>query len=89
MRVAARRSFERDIKKIKDQTVKQKIKAAIQEMQAAEKISDLPQIKKLAGHPYAYRVRVGNYRIGFYYLDEQIILARVKDRKDLYTYFPE
>ncbi len=80
MTVEARRSFERDIKKIK---------AVIQEIQASEKLSDLSQIKKLAGHAHAYWVRVGNYRIGFYYLDERIVLARVKDRKDLYTYFPE
>lgn len=89
MKIEVRSTFERDIKKIKDKAVKQKIKKVIQTVQVAESLSSLKHTQKLAGHPYAYRIRVGNYRIGFYYHDEITTLARAKHRKDIYNYFPE
>lgn len=69
--------------------VKRKVKKVIQTIQEAESLSSLKHTQKLAGHPYAYRIRVGNYRIGFYYYDGIITLARAKDRKDMYNYFSE
>ena len=89
MKIEARSTFERDVKKIKDRAVKQKIKTVIQDIQRAQKLADLNQVKKLAAHPHAYRIRTGNYRIGFYYQDQTVILARVKDREELYNFFPE
>ncbi|MGL4377778.1 MAG: type II toxin-antitoxin system RelE family toxin [Microcoleaceae cyanobacterium] len=42
----------------------------------------------MKGDDNAYRLRVGDYRIGFYFDDETITFVRVLHRKDIYRYFP-
>lgn len=89
MIIEVRSTFEKDIKKIKDKSLKQKIKQAIINVQQAQKLADIKNVKKLKGSTDAYRIRIGDYRIGFYYLNKKVILARFKNRKELYHYFPE
>ena len=45
-------------------------------------------LKKLKGDDNAYRLRVGDYRIGFYFDGDTVTFARVLHRKDIYRYFP-
>lgn len=55
-----------------------------------ERLTSLEQIsglKRLRGYSNACRVRVGDYRIGFF-VDKQITFARVLHRKDIYRFFP-
>lgn len=47
------------------------------------------ELKKLSGNPNAYRDRIGNYRLGFYYEKQTIILARFLKRNDIYKVFSE
>ena len=43
----------------------------------------------MKGHPEAYRVRVGVYRLGCYVKsDNKIIIARFVKRNDIYKLFP-
>jgi mRNA-degrading endonuclease RelE of RelBE toxin-antitoxin system len=42
----------------------------------------------LTGFKTAYRLRLGNYRIGFFFENETAELVRVLNRKDIYKYFP-
>lgn len=83
-----RSSFEKDIKKIKDKALKQRIKRAILKIQNAQQLTDIGDIKKMGGAENAYLLRIGEYRIGFYYMDKKVILSRFKSRKELYQYFP-
>lgn len=89
MIIEVRNTFEKDLKKIKDKSLKQKIKQAILNIQQAQKLAEIRNVKKLKGSIHAYRIRIGDYRIGFYYLDKKVVLARFKNRKELYYYFPE
>ncbi|MFB2833142.1 type II toxin-antitoxin system RelE family toxin [Floridanema evergladense] len=45
-------------------------------------------MKKLKGYENAYRIRVGDYRIGFTFDSETVIFYRVLHRKEFYRYFP-
>jgi len=36
----------------------------------------------------AYRARIGDYRIGFFFAGQTVIFARVLHRKDTYRFFP-
>jgi mRNA-degrading endonuclease RelE of RelBE toxin-antitoxin system len=45
-------------------------------------------LKKLKGDDNAYQLRIGDYRIGFYFDGETVTFARVLHRKDIYRYFP-
>lgn len=89
MIIEVRSTFEKDIKKIKDKSIKPKIKQAIFNIQQAQKLAEIKNAKKLKGSTHAYPLRIGDYRIGFYYLNKKVVLARFKNRKELYHYFPE
>ncbi|WPP49284.1 type II toxin-antitoxin system RelE family toxin [Catalinimonas niigatensis] len=87
MIIEVRSTFEKE--KDKGQLLKQKIKQAILNIQQAQKLAEIKNVKKLKGSTNAYRIRIGDYRIGFYYLNKKVILARFKNRKELYQNFPE
>ena len=60
----------------------------IEQIEKAENLSEISKIKKLVGHKSAYRVRMNDFRIGFFFEDQKIILARIVHRKDIYKLFP-
>lgn len=80
--------FLRDVEKLKDKKTKQQLKACIQKIKAAQQHKDIPQLKKLKGHPFAYRIRVGNYRMGVYIQDSCVTFVRFVKRNDIYKLFP-
>lgn len=41
-------------------------------------------IKRLKGHDFAYRLRMGNFRILFDVDEDTITIRRIKDRKEAY-----
>lgn len=46
---------------------------------------DIVNIKGFKGY---FRIRLGDYRIGFKREKESVIFMRVKHRKDIYKFFP-
>lgn len=90
MRIAIRSSFERDTKKLLTEN-KNAIFDAILLMQKAVIFADIPGIKNMKGGKKAkdaYRMRIGNFRICFYFRHDIIELVRVLPRKDVYKVFP-
>ena len=86
MKIQIDRSFERDSKRLTQQA-QQQVGAVIQKIKAAASLKEL-DVTKMDASTNAYRIRSGNYRIGFYMESDMIILSRVLDRKDIYRYFP-
>jgi len=80
-------SFTRDIKKanINAQTALLDI---IDNIKSSEHLSEILNVKKLKGHKTAYRIKVKDYRLCFYYEDGMITIARFLPRKDVYRFFP-
>jgi len=44
--------------------------------------------KSINGFNNYYRIRIGNYRVGFKTENQTIIFMLVRHRKDIYRYFP-
>jgi len=42
----------------------------------------------MKGHHYAYRIRVGDYRIGLFFENGLTTFAYLAHRKDIYNRFP-
>lgn len=59
-----------------DATTKQRIKTAIEKLPAGD-------VKKLTGYSYAYRLRVGDWRILFD-MQEDIMITNILPRGDAY-----
>ena len=87
MKIEIRDSFLKDIKKQSKEN-KQKIEAIFSDMKTAESISDLRNIKKLQGFKIFYRIRIGDYRLGFAFENETIVLLHFLHRKEIYRFFP-
>ena len=88
MTATFRKSFLRDLKKLKDAKVRGRIREVIAAVEEADSLSDLPDVKKMSGSSGYYRVRIGSHRIGLAVEGEGVEFVRVLDRKDVYKYFP-
>ena len=80
--------FAKDIEKIRMQSVKDDIATAIEQVEQADSLSSVINLKKLKGFKTAYRIRIGNYRIGVFVDGETVEFARVVHRRDVYKVFP-
>lgn len=88
MELEFRESFLKDINHIREKGTKKKIAAVITEVKAASSLSALRNVKKMEGSEDYYRIRIGDYRIGFRLQDKVLIFLRCLHRKDIYRYFP-
>ena len=88
MKVIILRSFLNDIKKINDKNLKIKIKDFILQLENAKSLDEVHNVKKLQGYSTAYRLRIGDFRLGFYKDGDNIELARFVKRNDIYKIFP-
>jgi mRNA interferase RelE/StbE len=89
MKVLYEKAFWRDIKKLRDQNVLDNLALVIEKIKNATDLSVLGDIKKLKGHPSAFRIKVDDYRLGFFLENDQVILTRFLNRKDIYKFFPK
>jgi mRNA-degrading endonuclease RelE of RelBE toxin-antitoxin system len=88
MNIVYLESFQKDLKKIKNQKLLKSLKTVLLNLETVDSLYDLSNVKKLAGHPEAYRIRIGDYRLGLYYSDNIVIIARLVKRNDIYKLFP-
>jgi mRNA interferase RelE/StbE len=88
MRVEFLSRFSKDINHMSQKSVKTNVAKLIRLMESENDLNNIPNLKKLVGHKSAYRVRIGDYRIGFFYESRMVIFARIVHRKDIYKVFP-
>jgi mRNA interferase RelE/StbE len=88
MKVEFSKKFSKDLDDVRTRPVKQSLLRVIDLMENVESLDNIPGTKKLKGHKTAYRTRVGDYRLGFFYENSTILLGRFVHRKDIYKIFP-
>ncbi len=64
MRTTFRKSFERDLRKIKDTPVRKHIREVIEEVEAGANPEQIRHLKKISGARGYHRIRIGHYRTG-------------------------
>ena len=83
------KSFEKSLDKIMDKALFNKIDKLIEQIEKVNSLSELLNIKKLSGFKNYYRIRIGDYRIGFEKINDSTIrFIVVAYRKDIYKIFP-
>lgn len=82
------RKFSKDLDKINDKSLLELIAGAIEWVEGNEASVVIPNLKKLVGHKNAYRIRIGDYRIGVFVEGNTVEFARILHRKDIYRVFP-
>ena len=88
MKVEFLKKFSKDLDDIRTKSAKDSVIRIIELMEVVDSLEKIPNIKKLKGHKSAYRIRVGDYRLGFFFENSTILLARFLHRKNIYRIFP-
>ena len=88
MKVEFNRYFFKDLGKISDASVKSAVADIIEVVELATNLSQVSNLKKLKGFKTAYRIRVGDYRIGIVVIRNVVEFVRVVNRNMIYKLFP-
>jgi mRNA interferase RelE/StbE len=88
MQVITTRQFEKDTGKELSKKLQLQLADIIEKIQQADHLMEISNLKKMKGYKNAYRIRLGEYRIGFRFENNTIKLSRVMNRKEIYRYFP-
>jgi mRNA interferase RelE/StbE len=89
MVVKFERTFLKDLENINDKKLGKSVKSIIEDLENAANLSEIKNLKKMKGHSAAFRIRIGDYRIGLFFLANQIELIRFLHRKEIYRKFPK
>lgn len=89
MQIEFDKSFSKSLDKIKENDILKKIENVIYHIDEAESLSQIKNVKKLVGFKKYYRIRIGEYRLGFELIDSQTIkFIIICHRKNIYNVFP-
>lgn len=88
MNVVVTKRFEKDTEKELSGTRQRELADIIEQLREAKQLTDVANLKKLTGYKTAYRIKFGDFRIGFLFENDTVTLSRVMNRKEIYRYFP-
>ena len=82
-------SFERDLRRIRNAKLRQRIERKIMELKAADAITEVSSVRHLSSQSgNDYRIRIGVYRLGVTVVNDVAILDSVGHRSEFYRRFP-
>jgi mRNA interferase RelE/StbE len=89
MRTQFTRSFAKDLRRHrKNPDLLRLVQKIIEDVEQAEAVTNLANLKQLKGEGSYYRIRTGNYRIGITIENDLVTFIRVLHRKEIYRFFP-
>lgn len=88
LKVAFRKSFVKDLERVKTKSLKKRVKHTIEQVEQAQTLRQMRDVKKLRGSEGYCRIRIGDYRIGLAVKADTVVFVRFLHRKDVYRYFP-
>ena len=89
MKLDFKKSFLKDLRKIKDAKVKSRLETQLLKLEEASDLLEIRGITALVGESGYYRMRIGGYRLGLKLeADGVILVVRFLNRGEIYKYFP-
>lgn len=73
MKIEFGKSFEKSLDKINNKSVYPKILKTIIRCEQSKTLSEILNVGKLTGYKTYFKIRIGEYRIGFELIDKQTI----------------
>ncbi len=84
-----KKSFSKDLrKKAHEKKLLSRVKEIIQEVDNADSVHKIVNLKKLKANGNYYRIRSGDYRLGLIIEDDIVHFVRLLHRSEIYRYFP-
>jgi mRNA interferase RelE/StbE len=87
VQVTLLKSFKKDLGKVPE-LIRHRVPEVICACEQAKSVRELPGIKKLKGNTHAYRIRIGDYRVGIFVGVSRVVFVAISNRKDFYKHFP-
>ncbi|MBF0230921.1 MAG: type II toxin-antitoxin system RelE/ParE family toxin [Desulfamplus sp.] len=91
MKITIKKAFLKDLQNVSEPQ-KSQVKLFLESLNDDVSILDgsLYDIKKLQGETKGnfFRLRFGNYRLGYEKKDDEIVISRILHRRDIYRSFP-
>ena len=90
MKITLKKVFLKDIQRVAEPH-KRDVKAFLEQLHANPKILEtFSHAKKLQSSKKGdfYRIRFGEYRLGYERKEDEIVIYRILHRKEIYRYFP-
>ena len=81
-------AFNRDLRRIRNSDLQRRIVRKIQELEAADSISEVAGVRPMTGSERHYRIRIGDYRLGLEVVGDVAVLLRFGHRREFYRHFP-
>ena len=88
MKVQFTRKFTKDVAAIRDAQLRRRVQQVIFRVEEAGSLLELADVKKLEGSDQFFRVRIGDYRVGFVLENDTVVFMRLLHRSDIYKNFP-
>ena len=89
MKVVFRKSFERDLRKLRgNASVLARVQRVVEQVEAADGFDAIVGMKKMQGWSSYYRIRIGDYRVGLKLEEDVVVFLRCLHRRDIYRRFP-
>jgi len=88
LKVEFKRSFVKDLERVRDKGLKERVRQAIERVEEAQTLQEIGNVRKLRDGEQYYRIRIGDYRLGLVLEGDRVIFVRFLHRKDVYRYFP-
>jgi mRNA interferase RelE/StbE len=83
-----RASFARDLRTIRDADLLARIQAAIEVVEQAERLQDIPNLIKCRAAAATTDLRIGDHRLGLSITDNIVAFVRCLNRREIYKNFP-
>ena len=89
MKIVFDTSFYKSLDRVPLNSLKKKINSIILNVENAKSVRDISNIKKLQGFKTYYRIKIGDYRLGFELESTDVVrFIIICHRKDIYNKFP-
>jgi mRNA interferase RelE/StbE len=89
MKALFTKSFAKDLRKLRNNhDILLQIQRVIENIEQAETILELSNLKQLKAEGRYYRIRSGDYRVGITIENDNVTFIRVLHRKEIYRFFP-
>jgi mRNA interferase RelE/StbE len=88
VKVLFRESFDKDLSAVTDAGLLRRIQKMIEQVEAARTFREIPNLKRLDAKGKCFRIRLGDYRVGFVFEQSTVTFVRCLHRREIYRYFP-
>ncbi|MBC7642872.1 MAG: type II toxin-antitoxin system RelE/ParE family toxin [Flavobacterium sp.] len=81
------KNFTKILDKTLDEILLKKVQDVIDNVIKVQNFTEIPNLKKMVGYEFYHRIKIGDYRVSFEFIDNKVRFLTIKHPKDIYKKF--